>query len=146
MLEPTITTSRQLGPVAWVHGRMRVRKPQPAPLDSVAALLEFAGGATGVLATVRATPLYWRLHVFGSRGSAEALGETELLLRLTGQGVQRPQLQPVDGLRFVLEAFADAVEGRAPYPMPQAEMLATVAAFEATLESIRQGRPMQVQA
>ncbi len=134
-----------MGPVSSVHGRMLVKKPQPAPLDSVAALYEFASGASGMLATVRATPLYWRLHVFGSKGSAEALGETELVLRFSGRGVQRPQLAPVDGLRLVLEAFADAAQGDAPYPISSAEMLATIAAFEATLASIRDDRQTLVQ-
>jgi hypothetical protein len=36
-------------------------------------------------------------------------------------------------LRAELEAFADAVEGRAPYPIAPEEMLATVIAFEATV-------------
>jgi predicted dehydrogenase len=133
-----------LGPVASVHGRMLMKKPQPAPLDSVAALYEFAGGASGILATVRATPLYWRLHMFGSKGSAETLGETELVLRLSGCEAQRPQLAPVDGLRLLLEAFADAAEGGAPYPISTADMLATIAAFEATLASIRDDRLTRV--
>ena len=129
-----------LGPVAKVHARMRVRKPQPAPLDSVSALYEFRGGASGVLATVRATPLFWRLHAFGSMGSAEALGETELVLRRSGRAAERRELAPVDSLRLVLEGFADAVDGRAPWPIPPAQMIATTAAFEATLRSIAEDR------
>jgi len=129
-----------IGPVAKVHARLVVRKPQPAPLDSVTALYEFANGASGMLATVRATPLYWRLHVFGSRGSAEALGENELVLRMSGAAVERRELQPVDSLRLVLEAFADAVAGKAAYPITPTEMLATTAAFEASIASIQADR------
>ncbi len=129
-----------LGPVATVHARLHVRKPQPAPLDSVTALYEFESGASGMLATVRATPMYWRLHVFGSQGSAEALGETEWALRMTGQPVERRELAPVDSLRFVLEAFVDAVDGRAPYPISAEQMRATTAAFEATLRSMAEDR------
>jgi predicted dehydrogenase len=125
-----------LGAVAKVHARMVVRKPGPAPLDSVTALYEFGSGASGVLATVRATPLYWRLHVFGSRGSAEALGENELVLRMSGQPALRRELPPVDSLRLVLDAFADAVAGVQPYPITTNQMLATVAAFETTIASI----------
>ena len=126
-----------IGPVAKVHARLVVRKPQPAPLDSVTALYEFSSGVSGMLATVRATPLYWRLHVFGSRGSAEALGENELVLRISGTPVERRELAPVDSLRLVLEAFADAVTGKAAYPITPTEMLATTAAFEASIASIR---------
>jgi len=125
-----------IGPVAKVHARLVVRKPQPAPLDSVTALYEFSSGVSGMLATVRATPLYWRLHVFGSRGSAEALGENELVLRISGTPVERRELAPVDSLRLVLEAFADAVTGKAAYPITPTEMLATTAAFEASIASI----------
>ena len=133
-----------VGPLAKVHARMVVRKPQPAPLDSVTALLEFRSGVSGMLATVRATPFYWRLHVFGSKGSAEALGENELVLRLSGQPVERRELAQVDSLRLVLEAFADAVEGKCAYPITPAQMLATIAAFETTITSIERDAMLAV--
>lgn len=133
-----------MGPVAKVHARLLTRKPAPAPLDSVTAMVEFTSGASGMLATVRATPLYWRLHVFGSRGSAEALGENELILRMSGQAVERRELPAVDSLRLVLEAFAAAVAGTARYPIFPAQMLATVAAFEATIRSIAEDRMLNV--
>jgi predicted dehydrogenase len=38
-----------------------------------------------------------------------------------------------------LEAFADAVEGGAPYPVPHAEMIGTVAALEAVVRSAKNG-------
>jgi len=134
-----------LGPLAKVHARMVVRKPQPAPLDSVTAMFEFASGASGMLATVRATPLYWRIHAFGSQGSAEALGENELVLRFSGKAPERRELPPVDSLRLVLEAFAAAVAGQAPYPITTVQMLATMQAFEATIRSIAEDRLLTVE-
>jgi predicted dehydrogenase len=89
-----------------------------------------------MLGTVRATPFYWRVHVFGSLGSAEVLGETELVLRMSGRPAERLAFTPEDSVRAELEAFADAVEQRAPYPIPAGEMLATVSAFEATVRSL----------
>jgi predicted dehydrogenase len=134
-----------LGPVATVQARLHVRKPQPAPLDSAVAMVEFQSGVSATLATVRATPLFWRLHVFGSKGSAEALGENDLVLRMSGREPERRVLPPVDSLRLVLEAFADAAAGVAPYPITPAQMLATSAAFEATLRSIAaDGEPVSV--
>jgi len=124
------------GPVRWVQARLAERKPPPSPLDSASAMLEFADGTSGLLATVRATPFFWRVHAFGSRGSAEVLGETELILRKSGEAPRRLALDPRDSLRAELEAFADAVEGRAPFPISPAQMLQTVAAFEATIRSI----------
>ena len=69
-----------LGPVKRVRGQLIMRKPPPVPRDTASVLLEFTSGVSGTLATVRATPFYWRVHVFGDRGSAESLGEHELLL------------------------------------------------------------------
>ena len=52
----------------------------------------------------------------------------------------RRSFPPVDTLRLELEAFADAIEGRAPYPIGDADMVATVAAFEAVCRSVKSGR------
>jgi predicted dehydrogenase len=127
------------GPVRRVQAQLLERKPPPAPQDSVSALLEFESGASGLLATVRATPFYWRVHAFGTKGNAEMLGETELVLRMTGKAPQRLQLEAVDPLRAELEAFADAVEKRAPFPVAPAQMLQTVAAFEAVIRALETG-------
>jgi predicted dehydrogenase len=134
------------GPVQWVNARLNERKPSPAPLDTASALLEFADGTSGLLATVRATPFFWRVHAFGSEGSAEVLGETELILRKSGEAPRRVMLDPVDSLRAELEAFADAIDGRAAFPISQTQMLQTVTAFEAVIRSLetRQAVPLRV--
>jgi len=124
------------GPVRRVKAQLLVRKAPPAPQDSVSAMLEFESGASGLLATVRATPFYWRVHAFGTKGNAEVLAETEIVLRMSGRPPQRMQFEPADSLRAELEAFADAVEKRAPYPVAPAEMLQTVAAFEAVIRAL----------
>lgn len=125
------------GPLKRAKGQILERKPPPAPLDTVSALLEFESGVSGLLATVRATPFYWRVHAFGARGSAEVLGETEIVVRMSGTPPERRQLPPVDSVRAELEAFADAVQGRAPFPVTPGQMLETVAAFEAVVRSLR---------
>ena len=124
------------GPLKRAKGQILERKPPPAPLDTVSALLEFESGVSGLLATVRATPFYWRVHAFGARGNAEVLGETEIVVRMSGKPPERRQLPPVDSLRAELEAFADAVQGRAPFPVTPGQMLETVAAFEAVVRSL----------
>lgn len=125
------------GPVRWVHARLSERKPPPAPLDTASALLEFADGTSGLLATVRATPFFWRVHAFGSEGSAEVLGQMELILRKSGEAPRRVLLDPVDSLRAELEAFADAIDGLAAFPISQIQMLQTVTAFEAVIRSLK---------
>lgn len=124
------------GPVRRVHAQLIRRKPQPDPLDTVSVMFEFENRISGTLAAVRATPFYWRVHVFGDQGSAEALGENELVLHKSGAKPQSTRFEPVDSLRAEFEAFADAVAGRAPYPISTAHMINTVAAFEAVIRSI----------
>jgi predicted dehydrogenase len=132
------------GPVRWVHARLSERKPPPAPLDTASALIEFADGTSGLLATVRATPFFWRVHAFGAEGSAEVLGETELVLRKSGEAPRRVVLDPVDSLRAELEAFADAIDGHAAFPISAAQMLQTVSAFEAVIRSLETGEPISL--
>jgi predicted dehydrogenase len=128
-----------LGPVKRVHAQWIVRQNGPPPLDAVSVQIEFADGTSGLLATVRATPFYWRIHAFGAKGSAEVLGETELVIRTSGKPARRLELPPANSQLAELESFADAIEGHAPFPIPPAQMLQTVAAFEATIESIGSG-------
>ena len=123
------------GPVRRVQALLLSHKPPPDPLDSLSAVLEFASSVSGTLAMVRSTPGYFRLHAFGREGSAEALFRTELIVRRSGKEPQHLSLPSVDSVRANLEAFADAVAGRAPYPIPTSDMLATVAAFEAITEA-----------
>jgi predicted dehydrogenase len=98
-------------------------------------LLEFESGISGILAAVRSTPAFWRVHVFGRDGSAEALGRTELVIRRSGKDPEHLRFANVDSVRANLEAFADAVAGRARYPISTPEMVDVVAAFEAIVKS-----------
>ena len=133
------------GKLSRVTAQLVALKPAPDPLDAVSVLVEFTSGASGVLAAVRATPLYWRVHIFGREGSAEALGETELVLHRAGRAPERQSFAPVDSLRAELDVFADAVAGRSPYPLATAEMLDVVAGFEAIIASLGAGAPVLVQ-
>jgi predicted dehydrogenase len=135
-----------LGPPARVHAQVIERKPAPAPLDSLALTFEFPGGISGQMATVRAMPLFFRVHVFGTRGSAEVRGETELTVRLGAAAPRRFDFAPAESQRAELEAFADAVEGRAPYPIDRTQMLATVASFEAVVRAVETGETVAVAA
>jgi predicted dehydrogenase len=133
-----------VGPITQVDARLYQQKPPPDPRDSVAALIDFASGATGVMATVRAGPLYWRLHVFGTKGWAEALGETRVIVAPVGAEPQMRTLPATDSLAALLGAFAIAVDGGAPFPVSPEEMLDLVGAFEALIASIDAKRPVAV--
>jgi len=132
------------GPAHRVYAQLIARPPEPDPVDTLSVLLAFENRVSGVLCGVRSTPQFWRVHVFGKNGSAEALGDRELVLRMTDAKPQHLSFEPIDTLRFELEAFADAIEGRAPYPIPVEQMIANVAALEATLKSIETAAPVFV--
>jgi predicted dehydrogenase len=131
-----------MGPVQSVQAQFVTRKPPPDPTDMLSAMFRFASGATGVFATLRATADYRRVHVFGRNGSAEALGDTELVIRRSGKPMQQLRFARIDSLRCELEAFADAITGRAAYPITDDEMLDTIAAFEALVRSADTGQPV----
>ncbi len=134
------------GPIAYVDARTVSKKPPPDPRDAVAVLVQFASGATGVMATVRAAPMFWRCHVFGTDGSAEARGEDTLIVGRIGGTADEHTFEHVDSLRALLEAFADAIEGKAPFPVTPAQMLDVIGAFEAIVTSLAQNRPVRLQA
>jgi predicted dehydrogenase len=131
-----------LGPVRQVYAQLHQREAGPPPLDTALMTLEFASGVTGTLATVRATPFYWRVHVFGTGGSAEVLDEITLVRHSSGHQPQRIIYPAINVLRAELDAFVDAIANQRPFPVPEADVLATLSAFEAALRSMQSGNPV----
>ena len=131
-----------LGPVRRVYAKLSSREAGPPPLDTATLALDFANGVSGTLATVRATPFYWRVHVFGTEGSVEVLDEVTLVLRKSGSKPQQIIYPAIDVLRAELDAFADMVELKQPFPVSEAEVLATLSAFEAALQSMQTQLPV----
>jgi predicted dehydrogenase len=132
------------GPIAAVDAKVFSRKSPPDPRDVAAALVQFQSGATGLLATVRAAPMFWRIHVFGTKGSAEARDETTLTVARIGEAPQTQTFPQVDALAVLLEAFAESVEIGKPFPVTTADMLDVVGAFEAIIRSTEEGRSVKV--
>lgn len=130
------------GPIRYVDARSTSRKPPPDPRDSVAVLVQFASGATGLMATIRAAPMFWRVHVFGTKGAAEARGEDTLVVGKIGGETREQVFEHVDSLRVLLEAFADAIENGTPFPVTPAQMLDVVSTFESTVKSLERGLPV----
>ena len=128
------------GPVAKVDARVFAQKSPPDPRDVTAALMQFENGATGLLATVRAAPMFWRIHVFGTKGFAEAREETTVVVALNGKEPDVREFPQVNSLAVLLEAFAESVELGKPFPVSTAEMLDIVGAFEAIIRSDRRQR------
>jgi predicted dehydrogenase len=132
------------GPVARVDARLYSHKPAPDPRDALAISLQFATGATGLMGTVRAGPFYWRVHAFGTKGWAEASGEDRLTVAPMGEAPQVREFPHVDSLHELIEAFAQAVSGSARFPISPEQMLETIGAFEAVVDSAGSGRPTEL--
>ena len=132
------------GPAAEVSAQFASTRGGHDPRDTIAVLFRFKNGMSGTLGAVRPSPFYWRVHAFGDKGSAEALGETQTVVRCSGMPVECRTYPAIDSIRAEFDAFATAVAGGAPYPITPAEMTATIAAFEAIVASIASGKPVGI--
>jgi predicted dehydrogenase len=132
------------GPIARVDARLASRKAPPHPRDVASVLAEFKSGATGTIATVRAAPMFWRVHVFGTRGWAEARDEVTLTVARLGAAPKTQTLPQVESLAVLLDAFGETIETGKPFPVTTDEMLDVVAAFEAAIQSMQTRAPVAV--
>ena len=136
-----------LGPgLKAVTGRINQVKPFPNPIDAVALLLEFEGGVTGTLGTVRGVPDFIRLHVLGTRGWAELRDFSTLTVHRLGEAATQAIHDPRLNTGEMLECFAQAVACEVPFPVSSDAMLRTVAAFEASVASLKLGNTVRVAA
>lgn len=135
---------KNAGPIREVYARVCSRKAPPDPRDSVAILCDFESGATGLMATVRATPQVWRVQVFGTKGYVEANGEDTLTVALIGETAQTTVYPHVDPLRTLVESFADTVAKGTPFLIRPNEILDMVSAFEAVCASLDKGGPVRI--
>jgi predicted dehydrogenase len=133
------------GAIKSVDAKIFEQKPPPDPRDVLTVLVQFATGATGTLATVRAAPNIWRVHVFGTKGMAEARDEDTLTIGMIGGAApQTHHYEHVDSLKALTDSFADAVEGRAPFLVSTDQMLDLIGAFEAILKSLETRAPAHI--
>jgi predicted dehydrogenase len=120
--------------------------------DTLAAMVKFKKGGHALLTAILATPFDGRFAVYCSKGWIEVRDKAHpstpqgwtLTKVVSGDKRSTVEYAPSSSVIANVEAFADAVEGRAPYPMPQDQMLANIAALEAIIESARTGEPVMV--
>ncbi len=133
-----------MGPIASVFAQSTGRVLSEID-DTTSILFRFESGATANLTTLLATPTHFRFHLFGSSAHAELRGPDRLALSRLGDGpAEVTDHPPVDIERAELEAFADAVEGRAAFPVRAAEAIHGAAVFEAILRSAANGQPVAI--
>jgi predicted dehydrogenase len=112
--------------------------------DTSSALLRFKGGVTGYIASLHATSAFWRLQVFGSKGSLEMRGDTELLAFDPDGKVTRQAFDATDKERAELEDFADAVAKGIKFVVSPAEIVNNVAVMQAMVASAASGKPVEI--
>ncbi len=136
-----------LGPARRVLVNVRSLGSDLPNGDTLAALVEFECGASALISAILATPFDGRFALYGSKGWAEVRDQAHpenpegwVLTSVIRGGAKRSvEYPPAPAVRRNLEAFAAAAAGGPAYPIPQAEMLATVAALEAIVRSAASG-------
>ncbi|HZB89948.1 MAG TPA: Gfo/Idh/MocA family oxidoreductase [Stellaceae bacterium] len=137
-----------LGPADRAFASVRRLGSNLANGDTLGAVVTFKSGANLLLSAILATPFAGRFAVYGNEAWAEVRDKAHpeapegwVLTRCRRGGTPESRDYPAAlAVRANLEAFADAAEGRAPYPVPQAEMIANIAALEAIFRSAVSGQ------
>jgi len=142
-----------LGPAESVLARVKRLGSNLSNGDTLGALVTFKSGANALLSAILATPFEGRFAVYGTKGWAEVRDKAHpeapegwvFTLQPQNQPRTTRDYAPAKAVLANLEAFADAAAGRAPYPVPQDQMLANIAALEAVFKSAGSGNIEQVE-
>jgi predicted dehydrogenase len=124
-----------VGPMTRISALSTRRALSLASGDTTAALIEFANGATGTLATTLKTPFVWRIAVYGENAWAESVSETRLVVRRAHAEADVRELPAVNHVGMNLDSFAAAALGRGRFHIDDAGIVHTVAALEAVFRS-----------
>jgi predicted dehydrogenase len=137
-----------MGAADRVFASVKTLGSQLANGDTLGILVNFKSGGNALLSAILATPFDGRFAVYGSKGWAEARDKAHpespqgwmLTTHIRGKEKQSREFPPANAVLANLEAFADAAMGRAPYPVPQEQMIANVSALEAIFRSAASGK------
>jgi predicted dehydrogenase len=141
-----------MGPATKVYASVQQLGSHLKNGDTLGIMVNFQSGGNGLITAILATPFYGRYTVFGSLGWAEVRDKEHpetpkgwtLTKNVRGQEVVTVDYPPVNPVLRNLEAFADAIRGVAPYPVPHEQMAANVAALEAIIKSTTSGQVVEV--
>jgi len=115
--------------------------------DFVSAEIDFAGGARGRITCLSTPPFYGRLTLFGDQGWVEVqeggnvdkgIPSSFVHARVDGSRETR-SYDHINTVRLNFEAWADAIEGRAPYRFTPEQILANIRILDAVVRSAAAG-------
>jgi predicted dehydrogenase len=117
--------------------------------DTTSMLFRFKSGATGYLGTFIATAECWNMQIYGAKGWAKvgAIAHlhtwslTTCMVDAQPTVIDYPQGSTE---RSELIAFADAIEGGAPFACPPEDAIHGVAVMEAIVKSAQSGSRLTV--
>ncbi len=133
-----VTSDRTLG---WETG------------DVVSVQLKFRAGMTATLSAILKTPHFIRFHVFGSDQWVEVRNDTHpdtpggaahLTRSRTGTDPATESFPWTDTVMDNLSAFADAIEGREPYPFTSEQLVHNIEVLEAIATSANTGETVRL--
>ncbi|MFO0482020.1 MAG: Gfo/Idh/MocA family protein [bacterium] len=115
--------------------------------DTLAILVSFRNGGHALISAILATPFDGRFAIYCNEGWIEVRDKTHpeapegwtMTQCFRGGRREVKEFPPVPGVLANLEAFADAAEGRAPYPVPREQMIANISALEAIFKATKSG-------
>jgi predicted dehydrogenase len=130
-----------------VWARLSTQATNFANGDTLAITLAFEKGQTALITAILATPFVGRITLLGSEGWVEIRDRThpedpqgwDVTRQVRGEPANSDFFPPHGSVRENIEAFARAVAGEAPYPIPLEEMVANARTFEAITRSALSG-------
>ncbi|HUN70432.1 MAG TPA: Gfo/Idh/MocA family oxidoreductase [Burkholderiales bacterium] len=142
-----------LGPAEKVYARVSQLGSGLTNGDTLGVFVAHQSGANTLISAILATPFEGRFALYGNHGWVDVRDKAHpespegwtLTSKLRGNRKQSREYPPAHAVLANLEAFADAAAGRAPYPVPQEQMLANIAALEAVFKSVRSGEAERVE-
>jgi predicted dehydrogenase len=142
-----------LGPAQQVYARVRQLGSPLVNGDTLGILVTHKSGANSLISAVLATPFDGRFAVYGNRAWAEVRDKAHpeapegwvLTVKKRNSQPHSISFPPAKAVLANLEAFADAAAKRAPYPVPQEQMIANVCALEAVFRSALSGKAETVE-
>ena len=133
------------GPVGEVRARTGSLIFDPPAEDFVSASIVFKSGVRANFTSLSVTPFYSRFTAFGDAGWLEIICEanvdrgkpTHLVHSDAPERRRHVTYEATDAVTQNFEAWADAVEGKAPYRFTPQELVENIRIFEAIVKSSR---------
>jgi predicted dehydrogenase len=126
--------------------------------DTTSIMLQFADGATGLMFCSVATATNFQFIAYGTGGLGEISQPNLSRLRFAPAAAEAPtglipappdeivEFTSFDTLHAEMNAFARAISGKAPYPVPIEDVLHGMAVLDAIVASVQSGETVTVEA